>query len=79
MRPRPWGLSGRLMTRKPNASYYLQGRGYTEDDVEAAVSEAAGTDLHAWFVHCVGGTDDVDFDTVLAGAGLVWAAVRALR
>lgn len=55
---------------QPNASYYLQGRGYTEDDVEAAVNKAAGTDLHGWFVRCVGGTDDVDFDTVLAGAGL---------
>lgn len=55
---------------QPNASYYLQGRGYTEADVEAAVSAAAGTDLHDWFERCVGGTEDVDFDAVLAGAGL---------
>lgn len=55
---------------QPNASYYLRGRGYTEADVEHAVSDAAGTDMHAWFETHVGGTDDVDFDTVLAGAGL---------
>ncbi|MGH7668508.1 MAG: hypothetical protein ACRENQ_03365 [Gemmatimonadaceae bacterium] len=55
---------------QPNASYYLQGRGYTETDVEQSVSAAAGTDMHDWFERHVGGTEDVDFDTVLAGAGL---------
>ncbi len=55
---------------QPNASYYLQGRGYTEHDVEQAVSAAAGVDMQDWFTRCVGGTDDVDFDSVLAGAGL---------
>ena len=60
----------RLSWDQPNASYYLQGRGYTEGDVERAVSEAAGTDLHAWFDTHVGGTEDVDYDAVLAGAGL---------
>ncbi|MFL5612822.1 MAG: M61 family metallopeptidase [Gemmatimonadaceae bacterium] len=59
-----------LSWEQPNASYYLQGRGYTEDDVERAVSEAAGTDLHGWFMSHVGGTEDPDFDTVLAEAGL---------
>ena len=60
----------RLSWEQPNASYYLQGRGYTEDDVERAVSEAAGTDLHDWFTSHVGGTEDPDYDTVLAAAGL---------
>ncbi len=55
---------------QPNASYYLEGRGYTEDDVEHAVSDAAGTDLHAWFDHHVGGTEDMDYDEALAWAGL---------
>jgi predicted metalloprotease with PDZ domain len=54
----------------PNASYYLQGRGYTELDVERAASEVAGEDLHAWFERHVGGTEDLDYDAVLAGAGL---------
>ena len=60
----------RLSWEQPNASYYLQGRGYTEDDVERAVSEAAGVDLHDWFSSHVGGTEDPDFDAVLGGAGL---------
>ena len=54
----------------PNASYYLQGRGYTELDVERATSEIAGENLHAWFERYVGGTEDPDYDTLLAGAGL---------
>jgi predicted metalloprotease with PDZ domain len=60
----------RLSWEQPNASYYLQGRGYTEDDVEHAVSEAAGADLHDWFVRHVGGTEDPDFDGALSSAGL---------
>jgi predicted metalloprotease with PDZ domain len=62
LRDRTWGA--------PNASYYLQGRGYTEDDVEHAVSDAAGTDMHAWFEAHVGGTEDMNYDEVLAPAGL---------
>jgi predicted metalloprotease with PDZ domain len=54
----------------PKASYYLQGRGYTEDDVERAVSDAAGTNMHDWFERHVGGTEDMDYDSVLSGAGL---------
>jgi predicted metalloprotease with PDZ domain len=54
----------------PSTSYYLQGRGYTERDVELAASEVAGEDLHPWFERHVGGTEDVDYDAVLARAGL---------
>lgn len=54
----------------PRASYYLQGRGYTEDDVERAVTDAAGTNMHDWFEQHVGGTEDMDYDEALRGAGL---------
>ncbi|MEO5818114.1 MAG: hypothetical protein ABIT20_22785 [Gemmatimonadaceae bacterium] len=54
----------------PNASYYLQGRGYTELDVERAASEVAGENLHAWFEQYVGGKDDLDYDAQLARMGL---------
>ncbi len=54
----------------PRASYYLSGRGYTEQDVEDAVSEAAGTNLHAWFERYVGGTAELPFDETLALVGL---------
>jgi predicted metalloprotease with PDZ domain len=54
----------------PRASYYLQGRGYTEGDVERAVTDAAGTNMHDWFERHVGGTEDMDYDEVLGWAGL---------
>lgn len=54
----------------PKASYYLQGRGYTEDDVERAVGDAADVDAHDWFTRHVGGTADLDFDAALGWAGL---------
>ena len=54
----------------PKASYYLQGRGYTEDDVERAVSDAAGVNMHDWFERHVGGTEDMDYDEALGWAGL---------
>jgi predicted metalloprotease with PDZ domain len=53
-----------------NVSYYLQGRGYTEGDVERAVSAAAGADLHEWFQRYVGGVEDLPFTQTLALAGL---------
>ena len=60
----------RRVWNAPRASYYLRGRGYTEDDVEQAVSEAAGTNMHAWFASHVGGTEDMDYDEALRWAGL---------
>ncbi len=55
---------------QPNASYYLQGRGYTEADVERAVSTTIGTDMHPWFEKYVAGTEDLPFDDLLALAGM---------
>jgi len=54
----------------PKASYYLQGRGYTEDDVERAVSAAASVNMQDWFEQHVGGTEDMDYDAALGWAGL---------
>ncbi|MEO7457596.1 MAG: hypothetical protein ABIY52_15145 [Gemmatimonadaceae bacterium] len=62
LKRRSWGA--------PNASYYLQGRGYTELDVERAASAVAGEDMHAWFESHVGGKDDMDYDSLLAKLGL---------
>ena len=55
---------------QPRATYYLQGRGYTEDDVERAVSAAAGTDMREFFQRYVAGREDPPFDAALAEAGL---------
>ena len=54
----------------PNTSYYLQGRGYTEDDVERAASQAAGINMRDWFERHVGGTEDMNYDEALSWAGL---------
>lgn len=62
LRDRTWGAA--------KASYYLQGRGYTEEDVVQAVGDAAGVDLHPWFETHVGGTEDPNYDEVLAPAGM---------
>ena len=48
----------------------VQRGGYTEEDVVQAVSDAAGSDLHAWFDRHVGATDDMDYEEVLTPAGL---------
>ncbi|HWJ24562.1 MAG TPA: hypothetical protein VNS52_19530, partial [Gemmatimonadaceae bacterium] len=64
------GLKRRSWDVTPNASYYLQGRGYTEADVEAAVSEAAGADMHPWFERYVGGREELPFRETLAKVGL---------
>ena len=60
----------RMTWDAPNASYYLQGRGYTEDDVVRAASAAAGADLTPWFDRYVGGVEDPPFAASLAQAGL---------
>lgn len=54
----------------PTASYYLQGRGYTEQDIEQVVSQAAGADMHPWFERYVAGVEELPFAETLARAGL---------
>ncbi|MFL5578206.1 MAG: M61 family metallopeptidase [Gemmatimonadaceae bacterium] len=61
---------------QPNASYYLQGRGYTEADVERAVSDVAGADFHPWFERYVGGVEELPWTETLARAGLVLTVTR---
>ena len=55
---------------QPKATYYLQGRGYTEADVERAVTAAAGVDMSEFFKRHVAGREDPPFDAALAQAGL---------
>jgi len=62
LKQRSWGAK--------SATYYLQGRGYTEEDVERAVTEVSGVDMFDWFQRHVGGTEDMDYDTALGWAGL---------
>ena len=54
----------------PSTSYYLQGRGYTEEDVEQAVSDVIGSNFHPWFDRYVAGTEELPWVPTLALAGL---------
>ncbi|HJU88746.1 MAG TPA: hypothetical protein VJ672_05100 [Gemmatimonadaceae bacterium] len=51
-------------------SYYLQGRGFTEDDVEQAATDVAGENMRPWFARYVGGTEELPFDEYLGWVGL---------
>ncbi len=61
----------------PTDSYYLQGRGYTERDIEEVVSDVMGRDMTPWFDQYVGGTDDLPWDEALAGVGLALRITEA--
>ena len=60
----------RKFYQSPPESYYLPGRGYTDDDVLAAVSEVAGGDFGEFFARYVRGTDPLPYASILAAAGL---------
>ena len=64
----------KLSWDQPKTSYYLQGRGYTETDVERAVAQAADTSMKTWFERHVDGVEDMDYD-----AALGWAGLRLVR
>jgi hypothetical protein len=75
-RSRRRALPVRLHSRTVSAQS-LGGEGWTQyygqmgsrcisTDIVQAVSDAAGIDMHAWFDRYVGGTDDMDYDEVLA-------------
>jgi predicted metalloprotease with PDZ domain len=65
----------RVMYRKfyesPATSYYLHGRGYTENDILDAVNQVSGTDFTPFFQIYVAGTAPLPYNAVLAKAGLV--------
>ncbi|HEX5438447.1 MAG TPA: hypothetical protein VFW98_14945 [Gemmatimonadaceae bacterium] len=58
----------------PDASYYLHGRGYTEEDVVHAASQVMGKDMHPWFASYVGGVKPLPWKETLALAGMTLAA-----
>ena len=54
----------------PNATYYLKGRGYTNDDFARMSSAVAGSDLGDFFARHVRGVEVLPYDEALAYAGL---------
>ncbi|PYS88683.1 MAG: hypothetical protein DMF64_19985 [Acidobacteria bacterium] len=54
----------------PNATYYLRGRGYTDEDFERVATDAAGFDLTDFFTRYVRGTEPLPYDEAFAQVGL---------
>ena len=54
----------------PPSTYYLPGKGYTEQDILATLNQISGKDFTAFFKHCVEGTDPLPYAQVLGAAGL---------
>ncbi|MGH9350739.1 MAG: M61 family metallopeptidase [Terriglobia bacterium] len=54
----------------PALTYYLPGRGYTEQDILEALNAVSGSDFTDFFRRYVQGTDEPPYNQVLASAGL---------
>ena len=54
----------------PNASYYLRGRGYRNEDFERVTSEVAGTDMSDFFKRHVRGVEPPPYEEAFAKVGL---------
>jgi predicted metalloprotease with PDZ domain len=56
--------------KSPNATYYLRGRGYTNEDFARVVSEVAGTDMSDFFKRHVRGVEPPPYEEAFAQVGL---------
>jgi predicted metalloprotease with PDZ domain len=56
--------------KSPSATYYLRGRGYTNDDFEHVVSEVVGADMGEWFKRYVRGVESPPYEEAFAQVGL---------
>jgi len=56
--------------QSPNATYYLRGRGYKNEDFERVVSEVTGADMSEFFKRYVRGVETPPYDDAFAQVGL---------
>lgn len=56
--------------KSPNATYYLRGRGYTNEDFARVVSEVAGTDMSDFFKRYVRGVEPPPYEEAFTQVGL---------
>lgn len=56
--------------KSPNATYYLKGRGYTQEDFVRVLSDVAGTNMSNFYERYIRGVETLPYDEALAGAGL---------
>jgi len=53
-----------------NETYYLKGRGYTEEDFTRVLSAAAGTDMQGFYDRYIRGVEPLPYDAAFASVGL---------
>ncbi|HEX9628486.1 MAG TPA: PDZ domain-containing protein, partial [Pyrinomonadaceae bacterium] len=56
--------------KSPNATYYLRGRGYTNEDFQRVASETSGFDLTDFFQRYVRGVEVLPYDEALSYVGM---------
>jgi predicted metalloprotease with PDZ domain len=56
--------------KAPNATYYLKGRGYTQEDFVRVLSSVAETNMTGFYDRYIRGVDTLPYDEAFAGAGL---------
>ena len=56
--------------KSPNATYYLRGRGYRNEDFERVVSEVAGSDMSDFFRRYVHATETPPYEEAFAQVGM---------
>jgi predicted metalloprotease with PDZ domain len=56
--------------KAPNASYYLRGRGYTEEDFVRVLSAVAGEDMSGFYERHIRGVERLPYESAFAGVGL---------
>jgi predicted metalloprotease with PDZ domain len=56
--------------KAPNATYYLKGRGYTQEDFVRVLSSVAGTNMSNFYDRYIRGVEPLPYDEAFAAAGL---------
>jgi predicted metalloprotease with PDZ domain len=56
--------------KAPNASYYLRGRGFTQEDFVRVLSEVAGADMTGFYERHVRGVMRLPYESALQAVGL---------
>ncbi len=56
--------------QSPSSSYYLKGRGYTQEDFMRVLSQVAGADMSDFYTRYIRGVEPLPYDTAFAGIGL---------
>ena len=59
-----------LYVKAPNASYYLKGRGYTEEDFVRVLSQVVGSDMQGFYDRYIRGVEALPYDAAFGVVGL---------